>query len=124
MNSDYEITKHQLTGDALWKINDIDLAITDGGISITKDFIDKNKYEDYTLSIYDELTKKTIEIDANINEMPIIISNIYRTEHATPMTFIGVNTLTKSYVVGMTLAKGHIDFGSYNYIDGKLNKID
>ena len=124
MNSDYEITKHQLTGDALWKINDIDLAITDGGTSITKDFIDKNKYEDYTLSIYDELTKKTIEIDANINEMPIIISNIYRTEHATPMTFIGVNTLTKSYVVGMTLAKGHIDFGNYKYVDGKLNKID
>ena len=88
------------------------------------EFIDKNKYEDYTLSVYDEMTKKTIEVEANINEMPIIISDIYRIEHATPMTFIGVNKLTKSYVVGMTLAKGHIEFGNYKYIDGKLSKID
>lgn len=124
MNSNYEITKHQLTGDALWIINDVDLAITDGGISITEEFIDKNKHEDYTLSVYDEMTQKTIEVEANINEMPIIISDIYRIEHATPMTFIGVNKLTKSYVVGMTLAKGHIEFGNYKYIDGKLNKID
>lgn len=124
MNSNYEITKHQFTGDTLWIINDVDLAITDGGISITEEFINKNKHEDYTLSVYDEITKKTIEVEANINEMPIIISDIYRIEHATPMTFIGVNKLTKSYVVGMTLAKGHIEFGNYKYINGKLNKID
>ena len=124
MNSNYEITKHQLTGDTLWIINDVDLAITDGGISIAEEFIDKNKHEDYTLSVYDETTKNTIEVEANINEMPVIISDIYRIEHATPMTFIGVNKLTKSYVVGMTLAKGHIEFGNYKYIDGKLNKID
>ena len=42
MNSNYEKKKHQLTGDILWKINDIDLAITDGGSSIVKDFIDEN----------------------------------------------------------------------------------
>ena len=98
MNSNYEKKKHQLTGDILWKINDIDLAITDGGSSIVKDFIDENRYDDYTLSIYDEITKNTIEIDAKINEMPIIVSMVYKVEHATPMTFIGVNKLTKSYV--------------------------
>ena len=32
--------------------------------------------------------------------------------------------LTKSYVVGMNLAKGHIELGSYRYINGKLNKVD
>lgn len=117
MNSDYEKKKHQLTGDTIWKINDIDLAITDGGSSIVKDFIDENKYDDYTLSIYDEITKNTIEIDAKINEMPIIVSMVYKVEHATPMTFIGVNKLTKSYVVGMNLTKGHIEFG-------KLNKVE
>ena len=58
MNSNYEITKHQFTGDTLWIINDVDLAITDGGISITEEFINKNKHEDYTLSVYDEITKK------------------------------------------------------------------
>ena len=42
---DYEKKKHQLTGDTIWKINDIDLAITDGGSSIVKDFIDENKYD-------------------------------------------------------------------------------
>lgn len=124
MNSDYEKKKHQLTGDTIWKINDIDLAITDGGSSIVKDFIDENKYDDYTLSIYDEITKNTIEIDAKINEMPIIVSIVYKVEHATPMTFIGVNKLTKSYVVGMNLTKGHIEFGSYRYINGKLNKVE
>lgn len=124
MNSYYEKAKHQLTGDILWKINDIDLAITDGGSSIVKDFIDENKYDDYTLSIYDEITKNTIEIDAKIDEIPIIVSMIYKAEHASPMTFIGVNKLTKSYVVGMNLAKGHIELGSYRYINGKLNKVD
>ena len=123
MNSNYEKKKHQLTGDILWKINDIDLAITDGGSSIVKDFIDENRYDDYTLSIYDEITKNTIEIDAKINEMPIIVSMVYKVEHATPMTFIGVNKLTKSYVV-MNLTKGHIEFGSYRYINGKLNKVE
>ena len=124
MNSDYEKEKHQLTGDTLWKINDNDLAITDGGLSIVKDFIDENKYDDYTLSIYDEITKNTIEIDAKINEMPIIVSMVYKVEHATPMNFIGVNKLTKSYVVGMNLTKGHIECGSYRYINGKLNKVE
>lgn len=124
MNSDYEKKKHQLTGDTIWKINDIDLVITDGGSSIVKDFIEENKYDDYTLSIYDEITKNTIEIDAKINEMPIIVSMVYKVEHATPMTFIGVNKLTKSYVVGMNLTKGHIEFGSYRYINEKLNKVE
>ncbi len=124
MNSDYEKKKHQLTGDTIWKINDIDLAIKDGGSSIVKDFIEENKYDDYTLSIYDEITKNTIEIDAKINEMPIIVSMVYKVEHATPMTFIGVNKLTKSYVAGMNLTKGNIEFGSYRYINGKLNKVE
>ena len=69
MNSNYEKKKHQLTGDTIWKINDIDLAITDGGSSIVKDFIDENKYDDYTLSIYDEITKNTIEITISAGQI-------------------------------------------------------
>ena len=66
--SNYEITKHQITGDVLWKIEDTDLAITDGGLRIVKEFIEKNNYNDYTLSIFDEMTGNTIEIDTDIKD--------------------------------------------------------
>ncbi len=124
MKTNYEIVQNQMTGDLMWKINDINLAVTDGGRKIAEQFIKENNHNDYSLSIYDELTKNTIEIEANISEIPIIVSYIYQMEHATPLTFIGVNSLSKSYVVGMNLAKGHIEFGRYKYVDGKLNKID
>lgn len=124
METSYEITQNPMTNDVMWKINDLDLAITDGGKFIIEKFIKENVYNDYSLSIYDELTQNTIEIDADIKEMPIIISMIYRLEHATPLYFIGVNSLSKSYVVGMHISKGNIKFGNYKYIDGKLDKID
>lgn len=124
MDTNYEIMKNQITGDIVWKINDRDLAITDCGKSFMEKFVKQYKNEGYTLSIYDNITKNTIEIDASIIEMPEIVSNIYRAEHATPMNFIGINSLTDSYVVGMTLTKGHIDFGHYKYINGNLKKMD
>ena len=124
MDTNYEIMKNQMTGDVVWKINDRDLAITDCGKSLMEKFIRQYKNEGYTLSIYDNITKNTIEIDASIIEIPEIVSNIYRAEHATPMNFIGINSLTDSYVVGMTLTKGHIDFGHYKYINGNLKKMD
>lgn len=124
MDTNYEIMKNQITGDIVWKINDRDLAITDCGKSLMEKFIKQYKNEGYTLSIYDDITENTIEIDASIIEIPEIVSNIYRAEHATPMNFIGINSLTDSYVVGMTLTKGHIDFGHYKYINGNLKKMD
>ena len=124
MDTNYEIMKNQMTGDVVWKINDRDLAITDCGKSLMEKFIRQYKNEGYTLSIYDDITKNTIEIDDSIIEIPEIVSNIYRAEHATPMNFIGINSLTDSYVVGMTLTKGHIDFGHYKYINGNLKKMD
>lgn len=124
MDTNYEIMKNPMTGDVIWKINDRDLAITDCGKSLMEKFIKQYKNEGYTLSIYDDITKNTIEIDASIIEIPEIASKIYRAEHATPMNFIGINSLTDSYIVGMTLTKGHIDFGYYKYINGNLKKID
>ena len=124
MDTNYEIMKNQMTGDVVWKINDRDLPITDCGKSLMEQFIEQYKNEGYTLSIYDDIAKNTIEIDASIIEIPEIVSNIYRTEHATPMNFIGINSLTNSYVVGMNLTKGHIDFGHYKYINGNLKKMD
>lgn len=124
MEINYEIAHNPITGDIMWNIDDTNLAITDCGYKIVEKFIETNKYEDYSLSIYDKLTTKTIEIEANIKEFPEIVSNIYAIEHATPLYFIGVNSLTNSYVVGMNLTKGNMEFGYYKYIDGKLSKID
>ena len=124
MDTNYEIMKNQMTGDVVWKINDRDLAITDCGKSLMEKFIKQYRNEGYTLSIYDDITKNTIEIDASIIEIPEIVSNIYRAEHDTPMNFIGINSLTNSYVVGMNLTKGHIDFGYYKYKNGNLKKMD
>lgn len=124
MDKNYKVTQNPMTQEVMWKINDMNLAVTDCGKSIIEKFIEQYKYDEYALSIYDEATGNTIEIYANIKDMPKIVSDIYRIEHATPLSFIGVNSLTNSYIVGMTLAKGHIDFGCYKYTEGKLNKID
>ena len=74
MNSDYEKKKHQLTGDTIWKINDIDLAITDGGSSIVKDFIERKKSimneENKPIDYEDEVKL----IQERINNIPSSIS--------------------------------------------------
>lgn len=40
------------------------------------------------------------------------------------MNFIGINSLNNSYVVGMNLTKGYIDFGCYKYKNRNLKKMD
>ncbi|MDE5769992.1 MAG: hypothetical protein K2H82_11470, partial [Oscillospiraceae bacterium] len=76
--------------------------------------------DDYTLSIYDTRTSKTIEITCDISEMPKIVEYIYHTEKGTPLTFVAVNSFSESYVVGMSISRGRIEFGHYIAEDGKL----
>lgn len=63
MKTTYTSMQHpgQMPG-AYWKIDDIDLAITDGGYSLMKQFINENPHEDFNLSIYDAITHTTAEI--------------------------------------------------------------
>lgn len=122
MNSTYEITKNPLTGDIMWKVNDIDLAITDAGKSFVQAFIKSNFYENYSLSIFDILTENTVEIECDTSQIPQIVAHIYNIEHSAPLTFIGVNCLTNSYIVGMSFTKGQISFGFYKFNNGKLEK--
>lgn len=122
MISTYEITKNPLTGDIMWKVNDLDLAIADAGKSIIQAFIEDNLHESYSLSIFDILTENTVEIECDVNQIPQIVSYVYRAEHGTPLNFIGINSLTNSYVVGMSFTKGHINFGFYTFSNGKLEK--
>ena len=115
-------TTHPMTGDTLWIVDDLSLAL--GGISeLVEQFINENYHDDFSLSIYDDGTGKTIEIECRISEMPQLVSRIYHIEHGTPISFIGVNSLTNCYVVGMTISKGRIPFGNYRVENGELMPI-
>lgn len=122
MKTTYTSMQHpgQMPG-AYWKIDDIDLAITDGGYSLMKQFINENPHEDFNLSIYDAITHTTAEIYCSLEEMPQIVSNVYHLERATPMMFIGENIISGSYVVGMHCTRGILSLpGVYKAKDGRL----
>ena len=69
-----------LTGDLIWKVDDISLAL--GGVEeLVQKFIEKHKHTDYSLSIFDSQTNQTIEIDCGIDEMSIIVDYVYHLEN-------------------------------------------
>lgn len=106
----------------MWMVEDISLAL--GGVSsLVEAFIASHEHEGYTLSIFDSSTGNTIEIDCPQSEMSQIAEYIYQLEKGTPLTFIGVNSMSDSYVVGMSITRGRIEFGAYKAEGGKLNKI-
>ena len=121
-NYTHKESTHPMTGDPMWMVEDISLAL--GGVSsLVEKFIASHKHDDYTLSIFDTATGNTIEIDCPQGEMPQIAEYIYQLAKGTPLTFVGVNSMSDSYVVGMTITRGRIEFGSYKAEDGKLKKI-
>ena len=122
-NYSYSETRFSMTGDILWKIEDNALALG-GVVELVNSFINENRHDDYTLSIFDTITSKTIEIECLVSEMPKIVDYIYHLEKGTPLTFIGVNSLSDSYVVGMSISRGRIDFGCYKVEDGTLKKLN
>lgn len=64
-------------------------------------------------------------IFAPLPKMPKIVSAVYYAEKAMPLKFVGVNSLTDSYVVGMPLMRGQFKTPSYYKAkDGKLKNID
>lgn len=118
----YEETIHPITNDVVWKIDDISLAL--GGLSLlVKNFIERYLHDGYSLSVYDNMTARTIEIVCDVSEIPQIVEYIYNLEKGAPLTFIGVNSWTESYVVGMSVSQGKIEFGSYKTNEGKLVKM-
>lgn len=121
LNSLYEITTNSLTGDIMWKIN-AELISNDDLYKIIDKFIATNMHRDYNLSIFDNISKETMEIETKVNYIPTIVNQVYVAEHAAPVTFIGINFSTKCYVVGMSFSKGKYEFGEYRYRDGKLER--
>ena len=106
----------------MWKVEDISLAL--GGVStLVETFINENTKEDYSLSIYDILSGNTIEISCDLSEMPQLVEYIYQLEKGTPLTFVGLNSMSKSYVVGMSICRGRIEFGEYIAENGELKRL-
>lgn len=120
MNVYYE--EAALWGGVVWRGND--LAGMDAGLSLLKQFVSERPHEGWSLSIYDTLSETTAEIDCTVDEIPQIASFVYNLEHAAPMTFVGENPITESYVVGMCCTRGRLDFpGLYRAENGNLKPV-
>lgn len=118
-----DIEKLTYCGGMLWKAPD--LAGNDAGHSITEQFLEEHPHQGWSLSIFDTVSESTAEIECDTKNMPKIVSAIYNMEHAYPMTFIGENPMTESYVVGMRCTRGRFEIpGVYKDIDGKLQKLN
>ena len=114
----YVETLHPMGG-MLWKGHD--LVCDDAGYSLVDRFIKEHWHDGWSLSIFDIITQKTIEVECELLEMPDVVAYIYNLEHAYPMTFIGENPITESYVVGMRCARGRIRIPSLWVVkNGKL----
>lgn len=109
-------------GGVMWKGDN--LAGVDSGCSLVDSFIKKHEHVGWNLSIFDSYTEATIDIDCDLSEIPLIVAYIYNLEHAYPMTFIGENPLTESYVVGMRCICSRINIPSvWKVENGKLVEL-
>ena len=114
---DYDETVHPLTGDPMWRFH----CQWYEALKLIPNFLAKYPHNGYTLSIFNTLTGETgVEImDVQFEEIGRIIDYICHTEHAAPISWIGVNSLSDSYVVAMPLTKGRT-YGIYRVNEGKL----
>lgn len=109
-------------GGVIWRGDN--LAGSDAGRSLLDKFISEHPHDGWTLSIYNTLSETTAEIDCPVEEIPQITALVYNLEHAAPMTFIGENPASESYVVGMRCTRGRLDFpGIYRAEGGKLKPV-
>lgn len=89
-----------------------------------EDYLNNNKKNGYSLSIYNELSESTAEIMCQFSDFLPVVMQISNIEHDFP-DWIGINRLKKSYVIGMNFTKGRINTpGIYEYKNGKIIKID
>ena len=90
------------------------------GFKEIQDFLSINKKEGYTLSLFDMMTQTTAEIECTVGEMLPIIMQVTNMEKDFP-AWIGINELTKSYVVGMNFTRGRLHtLCEYKYVDGNI----
>lgn len=104
-----------LTGEPIWKDLQLDF-------NLISEFIKENYKENFTLSIYDEITCKTMEINCKPEEILEIIGTVSNVEHSL-IDWIGINSLSKSYVVGMNLTRGVFTPGIYTFIENHIQRV-
>lgn len=103
-----------LTGEPIWKDLELNFELIDA-------FIKENYKESFTLSICDEITCKTMEISCKPEEIQKIIEIVSNVEHSL-IDWIGINSISESYVVGMTLARGVFTPGFYCFFNDRIQK--
>jgi hypothetical protein len=77
------------------------------GLDEIKEYLNKNKTEGYTLSIFNMLEGTTIEIVCNFDQMIDVIRYFALIEHDWP-AWINKNNDTRSYIVAMNFTRGCI----------------
>ena len=77
------------------------------GFQEIRDFLKNNYHKGYTLSIYDNIEKATIEVICDFDSMVNVIIYVSNTENNFP-AWIGVDELSESYVVGMDFLRGYL----------------
>ena len=98
----------------------VQLTYGNEGIQEIRDFLKKNYQDNYSLSIYNILEQDTIEVMCDFENMVDVILYVVKAEHDFP-TWIGVNELSDSYVVGLNFTRGHLHTPSVcEWKDGKL----
>ena len=118
----YTEAKKPVTNDIVWKTEDITLSLC-GVFSLVQNFVRQYPHKDYNLSVVDNITGKTIEIECDIEEIPQIVDYIYYIENGTPFSFIETDSAKKKYVVGMSVRMHRIGFCFYRIEDHKLKKV-
>lgn len=89
------------------KMIPIKLKYGEEGFNQIAKFLENNKHDGYTLSIYNGLEKATTEVVCNFDEMVDVIKFVSMIEHDYP-EWIGTNKFSDSYVVGMNFTRGEI----------------
>ena len=93
------------------------------GLAEIKKFLEENRHEGYTLSLYNILEECAAEIDCSFDEIFQIICYAVDAEHDFP-AWIGVNELSESYVVGLNFTRGRIQTPAvYKAENGKLKRL-
>ncbi len=114
--AEYEEKLFPSTGDVIWIPKD------DNGISLINEFIVKNYYKNYSLSLYDSITSKTMEISADISDFVDVVTFVMNVEHSI-INFMGVNSISSSYVIGLDFTRGRFEFGIYEYRNKQLKRV-
>lgn len=121
-SANYTAGRHPLTGDIMWK-----LLNPQQHISLVHEFITTHWNPEYTLSFYDQRTGLSMEITNEVEELKNdiidVLGMVTNTEHSF-IDWVGVNSLSDSYVIAMDFSRGRFKPGTlYKYQNKQLKSL-